>query len=282
MIRIGPAGWSYADWKNIVYPTRTKSDFDPLGYLASFFDTIEINSTFYRTATASAALAWARRVSHNPLFKFTVKLHRDFTHAREFNADVDIAAVRAVLDALAESERLGALLFQFPWSFKNGQTNRPYLARLFELFKDYPLAVELRHASWVRPAVFESLECRDVALCNIDQPLFLNSVEPSARTTASLGYVRLHGRNYDNWFNETASVVERYDYLYSMEELREWVDNIRQISASARETYVIANNHARGKAIVNALEIKAELTGEKVSIPDQLLTEYPRLLPFAR
>jgi len=280
MIRIGPAGWSYADWKNLVYPANAGSSFDPLSYLASFFDTIEINSTFYRTATTSAALAWASRVSHNPRFKFTVKLHRDFTHAREPGREEDVAAVRAVLDSLVESERLGALLIQFPWSFKNSPSTRPYLASLLERFRDYPLAVELRHASWARPAVYESLARRAVALCNIDQPLFFNSLEPSGVTTSSLGYVRLHGRNYENWFKESAGVVERYDYLYSLEELREWIDNIRQISMSSRETYVIANNHARGKAIVNALEIKADITGEKVSIPDQLLAEYPRLLPY--
>ena len=280
MIRIGPAGWSYADWKNLVYPANHGSSFDPLGYLASFFDTIEINSTFYRTATTAAALSWARRVEHNPNFKFTVKLHRDFTHAR-LTAETEIAAVRAVLDALAEAERLGALLLQFPWSFRNNAANRPYLANLLGCFESYPLAVELRHASWARPAVYQSLGRRTVALCNIDQPVFFNSVEPSDVTTSTLGYVRLHGRNYENWFKENVGVLERYDYLYSTEELREWVDNIRRISGTTRETYVIANNHARGKAIVNALEIKAEITGERVSVPDQLLAEYPRLLPFA-
>lgn len=282
MIRIGPAGWSYADWKNLVYPANPGSDFDPLGYLASFFDTIEINSTFYRTATTSSALAWARRVSHNPQFKFSIKLHRDFTHVRELSKEEDVAAVRAVLDALLESEKLGALLIQFPWSFKNNATTRTYLAQLLERFREYPLAVELRHASWSKPAVYESLARRAVALCNIDQPLFFNSVGPSAVTTSMLGYVRLHGRNYENWFRESAGAFERYDYLYTLEELREWVDNIRQISMNSRDTYVIANNHARGKAIVNALEIRAELTGEKVSIPDQLLREYPRLLTYLR
>jgi uncharacterized protein YecE (DUF72 family) len=281
MIRIGPAGWSYADWKNLVYPTNPGSGFDPLGYLASFFDTIEINSTFYRTATTTAARSWARRVAHNPNFKFTVKLHRDFTHAR-LSAEAEIPAIRAVLDALAESDRLGALLSQFPWSFRNDSANRPYLADLLGCFGDYPLAVELRHASWSRPAVYQSLERRAVALCNIDQPVFLDSVEPSVVTTSPLGYVRLHGRNYENWFKENVGVLERYDYLYSKEELKEWIDRIRRISGTTRETYVIANNHARGKAIVNALEIRAELTGEKVSIPDQLLLEYPRLLPFVR
>lgn len=281
MIRIGPAGWSYADWKNLVYPANSGSSFDPLGYLASFFDTIEINSTFYRIATGSTAVSWVSRVAHNSQFKFTVKLHRNFTHARELVVAEDEGGVRATLDPLAESARLGALLLQFPWSFKNSSLNRAYLASLLERFRNYPLAAELRHSSWLRPAVYQSLHRRAVALCNIDQPLFANSIEPSSTTTSPLGYVRLHGRNYENWFKENAGVVERYDYLYSLEELREWVDNIRLISKSARDTYIVANNHSRGQAIVNALEIKAQITGEKVPVPGSLLEEYPRLLTFA-
>jgi uncharacterized protein YecE (DUF72 family) len=166
---------------------------------------------------------------------------------------------------------------QFPWSFKNSAVNRDYLAVLLERFRDYSQVVELRHASWNRPAVYQSLARRAIALCNIDQPVFADSIGPSAVTTSQVGYIRLHGRNYQNWFREGAGAAERYDYLYSVEELREWIDNIREVSRNARETYVIANNHFRGQAIVNALEIKAELAGEKVQGPSSLLAEYPRL-----
>ena len=277
MIRIGPAGWSYVDWKQLVYPQSPGPRFDPLSYLAGFFDTIEINSTFYRPALHTIARSWATRVSHNPNFKFTIKLHRKFTHERELVGAEDDDAVRNALDPLVEASRLGALLLQFPWSFKNSAQNRDYLANLLERFTDYPQVIELRHGSWNRPAIYQSLTRRSIALCNIDQPVFAHSIGPSAITTSPIGYIRLHGRNYENWFKDGAGVAERYDYLYSIEELREWIANIREVSKRARDTYVIANNHFRGQAIVNALEIKAELSGEKVHGPTSLLAEYPRL-----
>jgi len=277
VIRVGPAGWSYVDWKQLVYPQDPGPGFDPLGYLAGFFDTIEINSTFYRPALKAVARSWAERVSHNSNFKFTVKLHRKFTHERELVGPEDEQGVRAALDPLMEAERFGALLLQFPWSFKNTAGNRSYLAGLLETFRDYPQVVELRHSSWDRLAIYQSLARRSIALCNIDQPIFADSIGPSAVITSPIGYIRLHGRNYQNWFKDGAGAAERYDYLYSAEELRAWIDNIREVSKKARETYVIANNHFRGQAIVNALEIKAELAGEKVWGPSSLLKEYPRL-----
>lgn len=275
-IRVGPAGWSYKDWKGIVYPAKAGSKFDPLGYLASFFDTIEINSTFYRPPAPSSSKSWAKRVAHNGDFKFTAKLYQRFTHERGEATDDDEQTFREGIDPLAEAGRLGALLLQFPWSFKNTDEDRDYLSALLDRFNDYPLVVELRHASWNEPAVYQSFERRGVGFCNIDQPLFKRSIKPSARTTSRVGYVRLHGRNYENWFREKAGPADRYDYLYSLEELEPWVDKIKKVSRDAEETYVVTNNHFRGKGVVNALEIKALLKGEKVPGPASLIEEYPR------
>jgi uncharacterized protein YecE (DUF72 family) len=148
---------------------------------------------------------------------------------------------------------------------------------LLDRFKDYPLVVELRHSSWNEPAVYQSFERRGVGFCNIDQPLFARSIKPSARATSPVGYVRLHGRNYQTWFSESAGSADRYNYLYSVEELQPWVDKIEKVAASAEETYVVTNNHFRGKGVVNALEIKAQLQEEKVAGPASLVTQYPRL-----
>jgi uncharacterized protein YecE (DUF72 family) len=148
---------------------------------------------------------------------------------------------------------------------------------LIDRFKDYPLVVELRHASWNKPDIYESFEGLGVGFCNIDQPLFSRSIEPSARATSRVGYVRLHGRNYENWFSESAKPADRYDYLYSPEELQPWIENIKRVAGNAQETYVVTNNHFRGKGIVNALEIKAEIQGEKVPGPASLVGEYPRI-----
>ena len=276
-ILVGPAGWSYKDWKGIVYPENAGSKFDPLAYLAAFFDTIEINNTFYRPPSASASKSWAKRVAQNDNFKFTLKLYQRFTHERGEATAEDEKMFREGVDPLAEAGRLGALLLQFPWSFKNTEEERDYLSGLLDKFKEYPLVVELRHASWNESAVYQSLERRGVGFCNIDQPLFKRSIKPSARATSPVGYVRLHGRNYENWFRQDAAPHDRYDYLYSPEELEPWVDRIKKVSADAQETYVVTNNHFRGKGVVNALEIRAMLDEEKVPGPELLTEEYPRL-----
>src|SRR5215217_6335182 len=276
-VRIGPAGWSYDDWKGIVYPPKAGTKFDQLAYLAGFFDTIEINSSYYRPPTAYMSKSWVRRVGHNPDFKFTAKLYKAFTHERGEVTAEDERAYRSGIDPLASAGKLGALLLQFPWSFKNTEADQEYLFGLIERFKDYPLVVELRHASWNKPEIYKTLASLGVGFCNIDQPLFSRSIEPSARTTSSIGYVRLHGRNYENWFSESARPADRYDYLYSPEELQPWLENIRKVASNAQETYVVTNNHFRGKGIVNALEIKAEVEGEKVPGPASLLEEYSRV-----
>lgn len=277
-IKIGPAGWSYADWKGLVYPQSAGSKFDPLAYLADFFDTIEINSSFYRSPTPVMSESWARRVAHNREFSFTIKLHRIFTHERGKATSEDEKAYRRGIDPLAEAGKLGAILIQFPWSFKNEMDERGYLTRLIDRFKDYRLVMEVRHASWNTSAIYESLERRGVGICNIDQPVFAKSIGPSALSTSSIGYVRLHGRNYQNWFRDEAAPAERYDYLYSLDELQPWLARIKEVSGQTESTYVITNNHFRGKAVVNALEIKSALEERLVPAPVPLLAAYPRLI----
>jgi len=169
------------------------------------------------------------------------------------------------------------VLIQFPWSYKNEREERTYLDQLVMRFKDYPLVVELRHESWNNPRILQTLEDLGVGLCDIDQPQFANSIKPSAEVTSSIGYVRLHGRNYQNWFREEANVLERYDYLYSTDELDPWVDRVRQIAEKAKQTFVITNNHARGQSLVNAFEILAQLEEERVPGPAKLIETYPRL-----
>src|SRR6185503_1877713 len=137
-IRIGPAGWSYKDWEGIVYPQKPGAKFDPLEYLARFFNTIEINSSFYRPFTPTTAKSWLQRVASSVEFKFTAKLLRVFTHERGKATAEDEKPVREGLDVLGADGKLGALLLQFPWSFKNTDEERVYLAKLLERFRDYP------------------------------------------------------------------------------------------------------------------------------------------------
>jgi len=279
-IRIGPAGWAYKDWEGVVYPQKPGTKFDPLEYLARFFNTVEINSSFYRPFTAATANSWARRIASAD-FVFTAKLHRVFTHERGKGTLEDEKAVREGMDALSSQEKLGAMLLQFPWSFQNTDDDRLYLAKLLDRFKDYPLVLEVRHSSWNNPQIYEWLEEIGVGICNVDQPLFAKSIKPAAVTTAQVGYVRLHGRNYQDWFREKAPRDDRYNYLYSIDELEPWIARIKEIAAKTKQTYVITNNHFRGQAVVNALEIKSSLAEQHVPAPAPLFKKYPELIDSA-
>lgn len=277
MIRIGPAGWSYKDWEGIVYPQKPGKNFDPLEYLANFFNTIEINSSFYRPPAASTTKSWTKRVKHNPKFTFTAKLNRLFTHERGKATKKDEKEFKEGMAPFLKAGKLGALLLQFPWSFKNTVDDRVYLAKVLKQFEKYPLVLEVRHASWNTPAMYEWLQERGVGICNIDQPVFSKSIKPAALTTSPVGYVRLHGRNYQNWFREKAGRDERYDYLYTLDELDSWLKRIKDVAKQTRESYVITNNHFRGQAVVNALEIEAAVQEKPVPAPPPLFTTYPRL-----
>src|SRR5688572_2567284 len=270
-IRVGPAGWSYTDWEGTVYP-KQGSKFDQLSYLASFFDTIEINSPFYRIPPPTHAKSWVRRVASNPEFRFTTKVFRGFTHEKAALAAEDIRAFKTYLDPLIEAGRLGALLLQFPWSFKNSEDSRAKLAQLFEAFADYPKALEVRHASFQNDDFTRFLDDHQVGFVNVDQPLFHDSVKPSDAVTGPVAYTRFHGRNYEKWFAHEES-WERYNYLYSKDELQPWVDRIERM-AEAQDTYVITNNHFRGQAIVNATELKQAL-GQGTKVPPQVAQTYP-------
>jgi len=250
----------------------------PLTFLSGYFDTVEVNSSFYRPPAATHCASWVEKVEANARFKFTVKLWQRFTHERKTSPTAGEARVFcAGLEPIVNAGRLGAILIQFPWSFRRTRENRLWLREVVDRFAAYPLAVELRHASWETPEVFEGFADRNIAFCSIDQPLFADSIEPAPNVTAKIGYVRLHGRNRENWFREDASRDERYDYLYSEDELKPWLEKIEEIRSQADEVYVITNNHYRGQAIVNAFEIQYGLGKTDLVLPEHLINSYPRL-----
>ncbi|CAN5660749.1 hypothetical protein BH23GEM1_BH23GEM1_03110 [soil metagenome] len=191
MIFIGPAGWSYKDWYGKVYPSPKPRGFDELAYIARYFDTVEVNSSFYAPMRAAQTATWIERTAHNPRFLFTVKL-------------------------------LGRFV-------------------------------------------------------NIDQPPG-TGITPSARATAPVGYIRLHGRNLDSWFRGDAGVNERYDYLYSARELEPWRDRALQLERESRQVFVITNNHFEGQAVANAAMLKAGIERRAVQMPPTLFDAYPELL----
>jgi len=288
-IRFGTAGWAYKDWEGVFYPSgMRRNKTHPVEYLARFFDTAEINTSFYGPLKAEVAKLWCRKVAAvNPQFRFTAKLYRAFTHsplavmeptsaASIRPTDDDEVKTREGLDALANQGRLGALLIQFPISFKNTSLNREYLDRLLRQFIEYPCVVEVRDSSWNNLETLSAFAENNVAFCNIDQPLLGKSLAPTEHVTAPLAYVRLHGRNYDQWF-DSDNRNDRYNYLYKERELEGWKQRIDRVAEKAQTTYVITNNHFESKAGVNALELKAMVTGKRVWAPPTLIKKYPEL-----
>lgn len=276
---IGPAGWSYKDWIGPVYPPGT--GIDKLLYIARFFDTIELNSSFYRVPAPSLVSSWRDRLESSPGFRFTVKVWRRFTHEEKATP----GEARAFIDRfepLISEDRLGAFLLQFPWSFRNTPENRSRLERLGRWFERVPTAVELRHGSWNPPATWELLGGANLAFCNIDQPLIGDSMPPTEQvTTESIGYIRLHGRNKRNWFRKDAGRDERYDYTYGEEELLEWRDRSLRMLERVGRLFVITNNHFMGQAVANAFQLRHLIDGKPLRIPERVRKAYPVLDSFA-
>lgn len=292
-LRIGTAGWSYKDWEGIFYPPgMQRSKTHPLEYLAKFFDTTEINTSFYGPLKPELVKLWCRKVvAVNPRFQFTAKLYRAFTHspiavmeptsaATIRPTDDDEKLTREGLDALATEGRLGALLIQFPVSFKNTSLNREYLDRLLRQFIEYPRVVEVRDSSWDNPETLLSFAQQNVGFCNIDQPQLGKSLGPTEHVTTDIGYIRLHGRNYDQWF-DSDNRNDRYNYLYKETELEDWKQRILNVAERAKTTYVITNNHFESKAGVNAIELKAMISSTRMLAPPSLIQRYPELRKFA-
>lgn len=295
-IRIGTSGWSYPSgkgtWNGIFYPVRPRAKgrerFDELAFYAEHFDTVEINSTFYGVPSAVTARSWARRTP--PGFEFSLKLHQKFTHPEMFQkatggdpwslGQTDVDEFRAALDPLASAHKLGALLAQFPASFKNEPDSRGYLEWLLERFRDYLMAVELRHRSWSDDPLetLELLAGFGAAWAQIDEPKFRFSIRqnllPNVRT---FYYLRLHGRNAAQWWTHDKS-EDRYNYLYSAEELEPFAEAAESASRQVKKAYLYANNHFSAKSVANAAILKhrmgQDLPGE---YPEEFVERYPDL-----
>ncbi len=288
-ILIGTAGFSYKDWEGVVYPSDLKRrKLHPLEYLAQFFDCCEINTSFYGHIRPSVGKGWCEKTAAvNPGFQFTAKLFQGFTHVPRgtpppspFQLTVSAEEeklAREGLDSIAAEGKLGAVLIQFPVSFKNADDTRDYLFQLISRFKEYPLVLEIRHESWNDPDILARLAEQGVGFCNIDQPHLGKSIRETQHVTSPVGYVRLHGRNYKEWF-QAVHRNDRYNYLYKPKELEGWKEKIINISRRTRKTFAITNNHYHGQAAVNALELKSMLSGKKVKAPHTLVEQFPKEL----
>jgi uncharacterized protein YecE (DUF72 family) len=282
-LRIGVAGWDYPDWAGTVYPARAPSRFDRLAYLARYVDLVEINSTFYRPAAARSAEAWVRRTADRPGFVFSAKAHRSCTHEARGDLRTAVGDTLAGLRPLRETGKLVALLFQFPQSFRFTQGSLDRLERLRSAARGWPLAVEVRHVSWAAPEAADWFAARKLGWCAVDQPRIGNATAGVLEhVTAPLAYLRLHGRNVADWFRPGAGRDARYDYRYSRRQLGELARSARRLAENAEQLVVVQNNHFRGQAVANALQLKSLLQSVRPSAPEELVATYPDLAADVR
>lgn len=275
--RIGPAGWSYPDWEARVYPPKPPKRFDPLHWIARFFSTLEVNSSFYRILDPRTSQSWVQRVRERETFRFCVKLHRSFTHDDPQISPRALRVFEDFLKPLEESGRLGPILAQFPWSFRRTEKHFEYLLKLADSLAPRTMAFELRHGSWGDEAGRVHLGDSNLPVVSVDQPVIGNSLPPVPQSSEGILYLRLHGRNHESWFRSGAGRDQRYDYRYSLEELEPWIEVLKSPSTRTRETYVITNNHFQGQAVVNALQIRALLGEEVPEFPSWLEEEFPEI-----
>jgi uncharacterized protein YecE (DUF72 family) len=273
---IGTSGWSYprgeGTWKGYFYPP---GKLDELEYYSQFFNTVEINSTFYRPPSAAFAAGWARRVPAD--FRFAVKLWQKFTHPRMYREATGEAAVisaadvemfRRGIEPLAASGRLGALLAQFPPGLKNDGDGRRILAAVLKTFGEYPLAVELRHRSWGGEATAGLLRENNAAWVQVDEPKFASSLASDVPLTADTGYFRFHGRNAADWW--TGDAEQRYRYLYNDTEINELAGRVAEAASQTKLLFAYFNNHWQAYAPRNANDLKRSLQLPLHEIPRHL------------
>jgi uncharacterized protein YecE (DUF72 family) len=279
---IGTAGWSYPHWKGVVFPKALPAGLHPLELLSKTFNVVEVNSSFYHAIKPEVSKLWIKKVERNEKFRFTAKLQQKFTHARILEA-ADVAAFKEGLFPLLKAGRLGAVLMQFPWAFRFTAENREFLIRLRRTFHEFPLVAEMRHSSWLaEEGVGTFLDYR-IGFCNIDQPEYTSAMPPTAYMTSHIGYVRLHGRNPHNAMggfernSEAATRMRQHDYLYAEAELEEWAKRLERIRRFADATFVIFNNDAGGKSVVNALQLQS-MEGRVATAPRELRRRFPMQL----
>ena len=276
--KVGTSGWSYppssgpGTWTGKFYPLKKT---DELAFYSQYFNTVEVNSTFYRPCAAKTAEGWIRRTPDD--FEFTVKAWQQFTHAKEFWAPADIDVFKEGIAPIAAAGKLGCLLFQFPASFHCTDETTDRLRKLLEQFADYEKAVELRHRSWGDR--LDVLEEYDVVPAFIDEPKFRDSIRQRFHARGGLLYLRFHGRQADKWWRHEHR-NERYDYLYSKEEIRPYAVRLKEVAKEKviEKAYIFFNNHPNAKAVANAIMLRSELDIPVTKeLPETLIQAFPDL-----
>ncbi|MFA6472566.1 MAG: DUF72 domain-containing protein [Candidatus Latescibacterota bacterium] len=259
MIAIGTSGFSFKDWKGVFYPEEIKPK-EMLAYYKDIFRAVEINTTYYGIPKPGVFEGMIRATP--PDFEFIVKANRSTTHELK-DRDVSGTFIESIRP-LGESGRLSGILAQFPWQFRNDAGNRRYIACLADTYRKFHLFVEFRHNSWNRDEVFRFLDDLKIHFVSVDEPQIGDMMPPVARATGGAAYIRFHGRNAQNWWSKSA---DRYNYLYSEEEMEEWVEKVKALEKTVWKLYAFFNNCHQGYAVRNALMFK-EMVERKKRLPE--------------
>ncbi|NLK87631.1 MAG: DUF72 domain-containing protein [Clostridiaceae bacterium] len=246
MIKVGTAGYSYADWVGPFYPQGTKPA-EMLEYYSLYFSFVEVNSTYYHMPGLKLFEGLNRKTPDD--FQFAVKLFGGFTHERNCGRE-EAEKFKYSLSPIIQSGKLSCILAQFPYSFHCNSAGYDYLKRLREHFPEQELCIEFRNREWIRKEVFDLLRKEDMGYVCVDEPGIRGLIGNVTAVTSRMAYLRLHGRNGEKWYSGEGA--ERYDYLYSGSELLEWVNRLREMDDESGITLVSFNNHPKGKAIENA------------------------------
>lgn len=257
-VYVGTAGFSYSDWKGPFYPPDLKQR-RMLEEYARHFPVVEINSSYYAVPTPEVMLAMARRTPVD--FQFTVKANREMTHEITPDSKKVFEEFKGAIRPLADHGKLGCVLAQFPWGFKNTPHNREYLEALAGHMEGIDTVVEFRNSGWECDETYELLRRAGLGYCCVDEPRLKGLVSSRVEVTSSTGYARFHGRNFETWWDSGRESWERYDYLYTDAELSEWVTKVQSMAESSDRTYIIFNNHYKGQAPTNARTFEQLLRG---------------------
>jgi uncharacterized protein YecE (DUF72 family) len=239
-LKIGTSGWSYNEWTGVFYPSSSTSK---LSFYSKFYETVEVDSTFYSYPAKGTVLGWDRHTPDN--FVFSVKLPRLITHEKRLGSlssiESDMMKFLILLKPLIDKGKLGPILVQLPPSFKYDGEKDILFSFMQKLPSDLMFAVEFRHPSWLREDVFSEMKAKNVAFAIVDEPL----LPPETIVTADFSFIRWHGRGSRPWYN----------YRYTESELSQWVPKVKKVVSKTKMTYGYFNNHFRGFAIENSLKM---------------------------
>ncbi|MDD3050809.1 MAG: DUF72 domain-containing protein [Candidatus Cloacimonetes bacterium] len=256
-IRIGTSGYSFADWKGDFYPANLKQN-EYLDYYQKYFDTVELNFSYYGIPKNENLLNLEELVSDT--FAFFIKAYKSLTHFYPLKLDKTAVFndLKTFRDALKNTAKIKGILFQFPFDFKYTNANLAFILELATELSDYRIIWEFRHESWLNYSVSNVMKEKKISYCCVDEPQLPGLIPPIVRVFNDTAYLRFHGRNKTNWWKNQRDL--RYDYLYTSEELDEWMNKIQYLTAEAEMVYIFFNNCHLGKAVKNAKMLQKKLT----------------------